>query len=141
MVDGVIPPESQHDERDPGRTPMQWDSQKHAGFSCGTSTWLPVNQNYREGLNVESELNQTGSHLYYYKNMMAIKKSEAVKYGVFETKVLDNVLVILRGTEKERYLIMLNLNDRLTRINPIKEFNLPNKWAYAFVHKTGRIPG
>lgn len=141
MVDGVIPAEVQNDERDPGRTPMQWNTDKHAGFSCAPTAWLPVNQNYREGINVEAELNQTGSHLYYYKSMMAIKKSDAVKNGVFETKVLDNVLVILRGTEKERYLIMLNLNDHSTVIDPVKAFNLPHTWTYAFSHKSGRNPG
>lgn len=141
MVDGIIPPKIQNDEREPGRTPMQWNMEKHAGFSCANASWLPVNQNFREGINVETELNQTASHLYYYKNMMAIKKSDAVKNGVFETKVLDNVLVILRGTEKERYLIMLNLNNRIALINPIKAFNLPTTWTYAFIHKSGRMPG
>lgn len=141
MIDGQIPTEVQNDERDPVRTPMQWNTDKHAGFSCAPTPWLPLNPNYLEGINVESELNQTASHLYYYKSMMAIKKSDAVKNGVFETMVLDNVLVILRGSEKERYLIMLNLNDRPALIDPIKAFKLPTTWSYAFTHKSGRNPG
>lgn len=34
------------------RTPMQWNSEKHAGFTNGDKPWLPVNENYKE-INVE----------------------------------------------------------------------------------------
>ena len=41
--------------RDPARTPMQWDGEMtNAGFSAAQTTWLPVNDNYKE-INLASE--------------------------------------------------------------------------------------
>src|SRR6266851_3138416 len=52
--------------RDGERTPMQWDSGKHAGFSTGASTWLPVAANYAS-VNVQSERQNADSLLNYYR--------------------------------------------------------------------------
>ena len=42
--------------RDPARTPMQWTSRKpQAGFTTSSSPWLPVNQDYKDGINFEDE--------------------------------------------------------------------------------------
>lgn len=138
MIDGTVPPEESKDERDPVRTPMQWNKDRHAGFSCATKPWLPVNRNYLEGLNVEAQINDTASHLNYYKNMMKLKKLDVFKKGSFEYKVIDNVLYILRGIESVKYVVILNFNDKEIKVDPAKAFSLSGKLSYAFPHSKGR---
>ena len=50
------PDHYQECSRDPVRTPFQWSQEDPtAGFSSNSSahTWLPVNDDYTEGVNVE----------------------------------------------------------------------------------------
>lgn len=71
--------------RDNARTPMQWSSDKEAGFTDGTP-WLPVNPNYTE-INVEEQQRREDSVLSYYRQLIALKKSPELKdiftYGSF----------------------------------------------------------
>ena len=42
--------------RDKNRTPMQWSNKPNGGFSPdGVETWLPVNPNYKKGINVKDQ--------------------------------------------------------------------------------------
>ncbi len=71
--------------RDNARTPMQWNAGKNAGFTSGRP-WLKVNPNYTE-INVEKEERDASSVLSYYKELLALRKSEAYRevftYGDF----------------------------------------------------------
>ena len=43
-------------QRDPCRSPMQWDDSNNSGFTSGENTWLPVNPSYLKGLNIQDEI-------------------------------------------------------------------------------------
>lgn len=84
IPDADIPPEEQQDpwgRRKPGfgrdgcRTPMQWTSGEHAGFSPpGTaSTWLPVAQ--QDTISVEAELDRPGSHLWLHRRLLHLRRA------------------------------------------------------------------
>ena len=61
--------------RDGERTPMPWDaSDAQAGFSSNPHTWLPVTADYRT-VNVQSEAAEPGSLLNWYRQLIALRRS------------------------------------------------------------------
>ena len=62
--------------RDNARTPMQWDTSAHAGFTTG-DPWLPVNRNYQE-INAEAALADPDSILHHYRMLIALRHDHPV---------------------------------------------------------------
>ena len=60
--------------RDGERTPMQWTPGPQAGFSTDAHTWLPVAPDYTT-VNVETEAAMPDSLLNWYRNLMALRRS------------------------------------------------------------------
>jgi glycosidase len=58
--------------RDNARTPMQWDSSPHAGFTKGTP-WLEVNPNYQDS-NAEKQRDDPDSIFHFYKKIIALRR-------------------------------------------------------------------
>jgi alpha-glucosidase len=99
--------------RDGERTPMQWDSSKNAGFSKADKTWLPIPPSYKER-NVELEKNDPNSLLNWYKQLLALRKSNAaIRDGSYVTVNPDdpNVLSFLRkGADGGPVVVALNMS-------------------------------
>lgn len=75
--------------RDHGRTPMQWNAGKNAGFSTATP-WIPVNPSYKD-INVEAALADTNSIFYFYKELIAFRKgNDVIKYGDYTDLLPDD---------------------------------------------------
>ena len=119
--------------RDNARTPMQWNTEKNAGFTTGTP-WLKVNDNYTE-INMETQDTDPDSVLNYYRKLIALRKSPAYKevfaYGEF-LPVYQNtssVMAYYRKTENQRILITANFGEEavsLTLEYPVKQILLSN---------------
>lgn len=119
--------------RDNARTPMQWNTQKNAGFTTGTP-WLKVNDNYTE-INMETQDADPDSVLNYYRKLIALRKSPAYKevftYGEF-MPVYQNtcsVMAYYRKNKKQRILITANFGKEavsLTLEYPVKQILLSN---------------
>ena len=62
--------------RDNGRTPMQWDGGKNAGFTDGTP-WLQPPANY-ETINVQQEEADPDSILHFYRKLVRLRKDYPV---------------------------------------------------------------
>jgi len=69
--------------RDNGRTPMQWDATKNAGFSNETP-WLPIHKNHTK-VNVLNQENDQNSVLNHFRKMVALRKDNLLLvYGNYE---------------------------------------------------------
>lgn len=101
-----------HRSRDNARTPVQWSSEKNAGFTSGTP-WLKVNPNYRE-INVAEQQGREDSVLNYYKQLLALRKSpewsEVFTYGRFVPVLEDeeNIFAYERRGEDKSALVVAN---------------------------------
>ena len=99
--------------RDHGRTPMQWDDSKNAGFTTGTP-WLPVNPNYTT-VNVKVEEENSQSVLNHFKEMTALRAGNPVLvYGEYELiqKEHKQVYAYTRSLDNQNLMIILNFSDR-----------------------------
>ncbi len=102
--------------RDNGRTPMQWDSSRHAGFTTGTP-WIKVNGN-ASFINVAAEEKDPNSPLNYFKKVVQLRKQNPVLvYGDYTLLDKDNpkVYAYTRVGNGKRMLIVLNFSSTAAR--------------------------
>jgi alpha-glucosidase len=122
MEDGTIPPEQVRDicamttpgndmGRDPARTPMQWDTSAHGGFSTG-EPWLPVSPNCSD-VNVETEKDDPLSMLTLYRRLIGLRRDHpALAGGAWKALcVQGGAFVYLRVAGARRLMIALNMTD------------------------------
>ena len=72
--------------RDNGRTPMQWDDTKYAGFSAEDSKepWIAVNGNHAK-VNAAAQLKDEDSIFHYYQKLISMRKElDVIAYGDIE---------------------------------------------------------
>jgi maltose alpha-D-glucosyltransferase/alpha-amylase len=105
-------------DRNGVRTPMQWNSDRNAGFSRATPARLysPVIMDPIWGyqaINVEAQESDTSSLLHWTRNMIALRKLfQVFGRGTLEFLKPDNrkVLVYVREYDSERVLCLANLS-------------------------------
>lgn len=93
--------------RDNARTPMQWNSNSFAGFSC-VDPWIGLNPNYSK-INVENDINSDFSIHDYYKKLIKYRKgNEIVRDGDFkEIGLEDSDIFSYTRTYKGKTLLVL----------------------------------
>lgn len=93
--------------RDNARTPMQWNSNLFAGFSC-VDPWIELNPNYSK-INVENDMNSDFSIHDYYKKLIKYRKgNEIVRDGDFkEIGLEDSDILSYTRTYKGKTLLVL----------------------------------
>ena len=95
---------------------MQWANKPNAGFSPkGVKTWLPVNPNFKMGVNVADQEAEPGSILNFYKAMLKVRKNNPAliegDYQAIHTD-LEIYFAFIRSTGKQRCLVVLNYSDK-----------------------------
>ncbi len=108
--------------RDKNRTPFQWAHAPNGGFSPpGVETWLPVNPNWADGVNVEDQAADPGSLLSFYRQLLRVRSTTpALVTGSYIPLYEDaeEYLAFLRqaparvptGSDR-RCLVVLNFSD------------------------------
>jgi alpha-glucosidase len=129
MHDVHIPPSQIHDpqgrhnpsySRDPARTPMQWSAKRHAGFSTGPRTWLPVASDYTKH-NVEAERHDPHSFFSLYYRLTHLRAEfSALRYGRIQVLELGHpdVLGYVRSDAKQHCVVFINFSDKAVSFVP-----------------------
>jgi maltose alpha-D-glucosyltransferase / alpha-amylase len=105
-------------DRDSVRTPMQWNSDRNAGFSKANRQrlYLPVivdPEYHFEAVNVEAQQDNPHSLLWWMKRLIALRKRfHAFGQGTLEFLHPENrkVLAFVREYDGERILVLANLS-------------------------------
>ncbi len=128
--------------RDKNRTPMQWTNSANSGFSPSTvETWLPVNPNFAEGINVKDQQDDPLSLLNFYKRILRMRKSTpALMEGEYQPihEKSDKYLAFLRKTDSQAVLVVLNFSETRETLNFAR---LPFKTARTLFSSAGRSKG
>jgi alpha-glucosidase len=125
--------------RDKNRTPMQWSNQPNGGFSpANVQTWLPVNPNYAQGLNVADQEADPNSMLNFYRRMIQLRRStptliEGDYQALHETA--SEYVAFVRSTPKQRVLVALSFSEKKRSLNFSK---IPYKTAHLLFSNVGR---
>jgi len=103
--------------RDGCRTPMRWDSTRHAGFSTA-EPWLPLDSASNAG-NVVAQCRDEGSMYQLHRRLIELRrKHTALSLGGYGSVLADgDLLVFTRELGRERILVVLNFDGAATAVS------------------------
>lgn len=105
-----------HKARDNGRSPVQWDSSIHAGFST-TQPWMRIPDDYLI-CNAADQVRQPDSTFAFWRDMFALRKErDDLVYGSFEHLDAENERIfayVRAGT----FLVVLNFSSDIVDYTP-----------------------
>ena len=125
--------------RDNGRTPMQWNAEKFAGFSS-VEPWLTSPENYKQ-INVAAEEKDSDSVLNFYKMLVKFRKeNKIVQDGdiKFFERENNNVIAYRRILGDEELIVICNY--RAAEIS-LTEKNLATYLAEGYKKIIGNYDG
>ncbi len=111
--------------RDGARTPMQWNSDKYAGFSTA-KPWLPVNANYNN-INVDNEQNDNNSIYFVYHTLINLRKSnQALQKGDFKSlkRGKKGIMAYSRSFEDTTFIVVVNFTPNPEKVKLYKRNEL-----------------
>ncbi|CAL3969805.1 hypothetical protein PZA11_007621 [Diplocarpon coronariae] len=110
--------EYQKKARDNARTPMQWNSAAHAGFTSPNITpWMKAHPNYTT-INAASQIGDPKSPFAFWKSMLAARKKykDIFVYGDFNLVAADEERLIAyqrRAADGTALLVLCNFSDEV----------------------------
>ena len=113
----------QERSRDNARTPMQWDTTEHAGFTKGIP-WIQVNVNYKE-INVEKEKKDKNGIFSWYQKLIQLRKEmliiqEGIYIPLLEES--DTIFAYKRKYNNETMVVFCNFYETKTPLE-LREYS------------------
>lgn len=106
--------------RDNARTPMQWDSSEHAGFTTG-DPWIPVNPNHAT-INVAADRASEYSIFEHFRRLIALRhERDVVALGRFDLLEPEHptLWAFTRTLGDERLLVVGNVSGETLEVDLI----------------------
>lgn len=123
--------------RDNARTPMQWTSEKNAGFTTG-EPWLKVNSNY-ERINAEDQMKRPDSVFSFYKELIRLRKDERYKECIVYGKQIpvledvDNLMAFYRQSDTKTLFVIANYQ------KDAREIDVPDMEGKTIINNYGIV--
>ena len=114
--------------RDNARTPVQWSSEKNAGFTTAELPWMSVNPNYTE-INVEAQEADPDSVLNFYRRAIGLRKQlSSVRDGDYREycKRSQKLYVYSRQNQRQKILVVCSFSKKKTAFRAPRDFYLPD---------------
>ncbi len=108
------------------RTPVQWSAAENAGFTTGTP-WMPVNPNYRDGINAQAEMADPNSIFNHYKALIKFRKENPIAiYGTYTeyNKSSSELYVYSRSFEGKKMLVICSYTEKAAKFTAPAGFDL-----------------
>ncbi|SEO15707.1 trehalose-6-phosphate hydrolase [Amphibacillus marinus] len=96
--------------RDNSRTPVQWNGDRHAGFTTAEQPWINVAANYPT-VNAEQALNNVDSIFYYYQALIKLRKQyDIVTTGSYRLILPEDraIFAYVRKDQDEQLIVLNN---------------------------------
>ncbi|MGX7030287.1 alpha,alpha-phosphotrehalase [Vagococcus zengguangii] len=116
----------QEKSRDNSRSPMQWDTSLHAGFTEGTP-WLQLGKTFEE-INVAADLASETSVFKFYQQLIQLRKHYAViSEGEYVPHLMEHerIFSYIRQTDAEELIVWNNFYDQ------VEEIIIPSEYVVA----------
>lgn len=112
--------------RDNARTPVQWSSEKNAGFTAADTPWISVNPNYPQ-INVAEQEQDPDSILNFYRKAIALrKKLSCVRYGTYREhqRRSKKLYMFSMKDDRQRILVVCSFSKKNVKWHPPRDFYL-----------------
>lgn len=103
--------------RDNSRTPIQWTSEKQAGFTSGTP-WIDIPNN-AEHINVEAAIEDATSVLHTYRELIKLRhEHDIIKYGDIEPMYMEHphLFIYRRNYDNQTWLVVANFSKETIKL-------------------------
>ncbi len=141
MSDEKVNQRLKETSRGNARTPVQWDNSENAGFTTGTP-WMPVNPNYKDGVNAKDEMENPESILNHYKALIAFRKNNPlISEGTYKEyyKSSKDIYVYERKHEGKRLLVICSYSEKPVAFKAPEGYDLSKGKAMLCSHENNPI--